>query len=1741
MVHGDGVQSGPSEGPFYSGGMIYDRSGDMLYMTGLHYNNRLENDLMQLKGTDVDSDASNCFVATIDLGFDQGEFQTFDDWNNFGSPGVLETCNSLVVHNPDQLVVIGSAGPGGDILPRADGSIPLNGMAMIVDKNVLSLLEGFPLDTLADPTNRLLYPVSSVTDGRDNIYVVALTSTDAEPNPAVNANKQYPNWQEEQKYGSSLDMTVFKVKISQATEEVDGIPTGATVIKEVWTKEFPVDATSTPPPRVYIGGVVYKQNTSSGQEYLIVAGSTRGLGEAYGNAEGNDEDGFVTVLDPATGELHAGTKNNIREGTAEDDIVTGICDDPTDEEAFFVVGATRGGDMGTQQTTDSALLGQLPAGSLQPFVRKVRVSDLSDQWTNQWAALPPTNSGGSIPGLAYAMGCTVDGSNLYVTGTVKDGSSIVQGDSRQQSQGGDDVWIARMDKSSGVVDWMTQLGSSGDDKVARYGSVVTNSQANPIIFGDTSGSLYRQRAAGSSDTEPDMFVLSLDSGTGSVQDSDFMGGISGTSAASVSTQAPNNGDGDADPSPAVPAAAGDAPTYAPAPLPVEGHQYIAVGLQITDPGHAGGIVYNDATNSVLLTGAIFVDSSGDSVDTSMCFTGQVNLDNGNLESKFSEGSASNQEACSAVSFDHAHSLAFAIGGMNVGNGNGFDQASSSWSSTSGMMQAGIILQANDSMLMVGGNNIVGHSVVYPIAVANDPHTSAVYVASMVSDDGSAATNAGDDDQYPNYTSGGRRDFGSKFSVFVQQYSFDPSSDTPTDPLPSTLSLDWENIFETTSGSVTVSGMTLAGNGNTLVVVGSTSGSGGAFEENDGEDMDGFILKVDPSTGELVQGSSGQERGSTRLDSINKKDDYILQVCNDRFDHDAFYVVGTSGGKVRNVPDDQQAPEGSMHAFVAKINVQGLNAVWLKHYTMSIPDGGQVFGEALACTVTPDTYGKNVVYVGGTIRDGALADGVDISQSNGGDDIFVASMDGASGDVNWIRQVGTAQNDRLAHGRGLDVDAFGNAIVFGETEGNMYGENTGGSNMVLFTMNKLDGSYLIPQMNGAGVGVDTSSEISPSDQIAPAFPDSIAAIQSGPDVGPSYSGGVVYDAFSNSLYVTGATYGTFSSSGVSASSSNCFLGVVSLPGLQWKERSVFGTDSSPEACSAISLANYKGKSEVMMVGTTEAGGLLSGLSANTGGVDQFGVILDVSNQGGSYELLGGAVLDNSAVQFPIQVVAIDDKVFVAAMASNDQSIRSDFEKSKPEYPNFTTGGIQKYGSEYRIVVERHTINRGRDGGSGVLETTMSLDWRKPFETADKRSVFVSGMAVVDAGEALVIVGSTREDGDDFDGIMAKVNVDDGAFESESENARSVAYFSSVSGQDDWIHGVCTDPDDPSVFYIVGATEGDVGGSDSNENVDAVIAKIKTDTLEIMWSKQIYVSPAPTGAKATAMTLGCDVIRGAGYMYFAGNVEKGAVIENDDDPQQSFGNDDIFVGMLETRSGDLIWLKQVGSYGDDRVARGSGVCADQNGNAVVYGDTTGDLYRIRDGDSDPSYSNIFLVVFNQADGTHVPPFSTGWVDSARSIFSDPKYLAFAITVLIMLALSIFCFCYARHTQRKRAEAQKSSIFAYLQAFDVEDIDLRKSPPGGWHGTYLNKLAYGINKADTSGRVTEALETAPSLASNRTFEMSPLTTTHSSIVKDSLFMDTMSTPSLGNQEYYDDLTPREERKNIRGGSMVDEPKIV
>lgn len=1766
QVQASGLQSGPSAGAMYAGGMYFDKGDDTVYMAGIHYNDDIKSDFDKVfAGNAPDIDKSSCFVASMRLEYDDSTssyaFDGIGDWTSKVNDVNQESCVTLALHKPSQIVVIGTKET------MTSTSPPLEGSISVFDRNDIGSkkLSETTLVDQDETMTQLVYPVALTSDSTSNdyIYLVVLASKDAKDNSAT-ASGKYPDWLKVQRYGSAFDMHVSKIKLTQGSGGgFDGIATGDVTASKVWTTEFPLNR---PEDRVFIGGIIHKK-TSDNNGLVIVVGSTRGSGPGYGLSDGDDEDGFVTVIDPSTGDLLG---VGAREGSIEDDIVTGVCDDPSDPDHFFIVGATEG-NMGGQQADLSTV--EVPTEMLSPFLRQVATdrdsNDDDNLWTMQWAV---TKGLTSESAFGSAIGCVVDGDYVYVAGTVDDGASLVQGQTIRDSQGGDDVWIAKIDKKSQQVQWISQLGSDGDDRLARYGGIVIDNAGHPIIYGDTNGDIYRTRDSSEDDSIEDMFIMSLDKDNGTILDSsvdEFVGGISNRVIDDVFGGIPSSYPTylTDDPTNLATTVADDTgyPTFNPTQGfkdPDSGdnnqdtnsdntHSYNLIGLQIQGPAYAGGIVYDSQANSVLLTGATFMDATMGLNPTSLCFTGLVDLDSGNLKQRIPRGSSNLEEACNSITYDTNRNAAYAIGVSEANTQGLFEGAGyadrlgtsggSEWVQGEDNAQSGgLILQMNENIQLLGGNRDVEYPVVYPVSVVTHPlDKDYLFVASIASKNTGVNGAFGADSSYPNFLDRDNRKYGSEFFLMIDRYQV---TDVPNvsvglvNDVPDTLKKSWFSDFSTDGGEdVLLSGMVMAGNGDVLVVVGSTRGEGGPFDSSGGtNDMDGFIFKIDPEDGNLVKHFDGS-KSSTRLDSVNQKDDYILNVCNDRFDHDAIYVVGKSQGHIRDLSDADQPPEGSTHAYVAKVNLKTMRAEWLNHFIMSIPGDGVMHGEALACTVTPDSNGENIVYVGGTADNGASMDSNTGSlPAHGKDDIFVASMNGGTGNMNWIQQMGTSENDRLATGQGLDVDSFGNVIVYAETMGNFYRKYEGGSDapdLVILTMNKKDGTYLTPRTDGQGVGSDEVVENSAQMMSVPR--NGIPAIQTDDDDIPSYAGGMHYDRFTNAIYLTGASY-TSDDENVSKSS-HCLFGIATLPQLQWKQKETIGTMNAPEACSAISLANYEGRLEPIIVGSSEQSGLLDNLRTDRRS-SQYGMVLDLQNNGGSFDFVGGTVVDEEKIQFPVQVLGDNDKVFLVSMASKSDEVQPDSDKADGrKYPNLTTGGIEKYGAQYEILVERHTINRESALPPGSTESTMTLDWRKPLETADQRSIFVSGMAIIDDGDALIIVGSTQgaEKGDDFDGIMAKVSTKNGSFASEGDEARSVAYFSSVSGANDWILNVCPDTDDDRFFYVTGATGGKMDDSidkpDSDVTVHAVVSKIQTDTLNIIWTSQYEVAHASgtTAEEAASVALGCAMVPDQGHLYVAGDVENGAILEG---ATESAGGDDIFVAMLDTNTGEKIWTKQAGSSGDDRLARGGGIVVDVDGNAVVFGDTTGSFLRMRDPNSSQT-SDLFLMTFNHDDGSHensmskqsatkkntsvkANPAPKEWFGTNYS--RDPKLVGMITGFIVsVLALVISCAVLYRRTKARHELAKQNSIFTYLQQFPVEDIDLRKSPPGGWHGTYLNKLAHGVN---TRASLPETPYKDEHLDEEDQVLFESAKRLHSN-VENSLFMDLDSRPKLGGYSDYND----------------------
>lgn len=1715
-------QSGPSVGPLFAGEMFFDDYDNTIYFSAETYSTQFQGG--------VPSEKASCLTMSFSIETEQVKASKV-----YGESNTIDFCTALTLSYPGQLIYVGNSEPSGwskDFMGTNVNSA-LYGLVAVLNKDTLEPEVGnekmghvIVTDNMAE---HIPYPQDVCTDSNGDIWVVSLTSTDLKAN-VVDSN--YPNWLHDKiEYGSSVDMNLSRYSWYEKSDgdEIDGISWVGEELTLVLAPEYSVEYPMDPAknngniPRVYIGGMIMKNvasganyandfdNDDQNSEFLIVAGSTRGTSDGYGPSQGNDEDGFISFIDRDTGKLvdvtdmqdgsiaklSGMTKNNIRIGTAEDDILTGICNDYTDPNFFYVVGATKGlmeSDIHKDVNTD---IGAVPAGSLQAFVSKMRVDNLEAVWTRQFFAVPKTAGGKSE---AYALSCIIDDEGLYVSGNVEQDGSMydVKTSKILPTNGGADIFVVSLNRDNGDQVWMKQIGSSGDDRMAKHGGIDSTSFDTVLLYGETNGDLFRPRETGGNN---DMFVLSMRTKDGSYMSDPKQGDDDDDDDYYM------DDDDDAD----IFNDAGFSPR----------------GWQIVGDMYAGGIVYDSEAHDVKFTGGSYKGG----LEKSMCFSGVWNLNSGDVKKLYHTGTVESDEACNAIAWSPTEDKSYSIGFTNHQSGGFFDYMTDD-SDNFDIKVLGTIVQNNARGQPVGGGVIDEEHVQYPVAVVTHPSEDSIFVASLSSNYEDTPSSWDTTLLRPDLTVGGHHQkYGHSYFVSVARYDVNQMPNEPEAPLPETMSESWYNWFnvQDNPNDVLVTDIALAGNkGDTLVLVGNTKGSGNVFGTNSGNDMDGWMLKLDPSTGDVFS-TNANEIASKRIDSSNSEDDWVNGICVDKFDPQNVFIVGATKGKIRTLDEDHQLPEGSIHAFIAKIHLSDLKIRWVKHFTMKAADGkATAEASAFSCVVAQGEGNKNVVYMAGTIFDGAVMDGAIEQKSEGGSDIFVIQIDDDGSNVNWIRQVGTPADERLAEGKGIDVDADGNVIVYGDTNGAFYAESPSGKkDLVLFTMARKDGDYMPLGSTGGAIVVGNDNDIiigapdDTSDETGLELNKNLFASQTGPDIGPSYAGGMIYDTYSNSVYVTGATYGAFSPSykGDVHSTSYCFFGVMTLPTLTWKERQIFGSDKAPEACNALGLSNGMGRPSAVIAGTTEKGGLFTETS-DMGGDTQFGFLMELSDKGaGIYKEAGNFLMDEDKVQFPAAIVTKEDgTVFVASMSSHSTRITADYEKvSRDEYPNFTSGGIEKFGSNYGLVMEAFKL----DDTTGL---PITRKWRKPFNTADLSSLFVSGLVQVN-DDVIVMVGSTRASnaGDDMDGIMAKIDTKDGSFYKESGGtSKSVSYFASVDGADDWLMNACVDPNDKGSFYVVGSTASKV--ADSNA-LNALVAKIRLIDLQPEWTKEIGVVHASGSQKnkAAASVLGCDVIPNTGKMYIAGTVENGARM--DYEGAESAGLDDIFVALLDTSEGQVNWLKQIGSNGDDRLARGGGVKADENRNALLYGDTTGDFFRSRDNDGRHKKSHdLFFLTVDMDTGAFQTPLEGKPFPSDTSAPSEwfgksggkDDFLLFLAIVLVVVL--VFLYVWIRRKQRRaKAESQKTSIFAYLQQFDVEDVDLRKSPPGGWHGTYLNKLAYGINKSEAAP-YSDSYSDEPEY-----LDAKPLS--HSSIVSDSLFMDTASTPSLGDNTLgnYDDISSK------------------
>jgi hypothetical protein len=156
----------------------------------------------------------------------------------------------------------------------------------------------------------------------------------------------------------------------------------------------------------------------------------------------------------------------------------------------------------------------------------------------------------------------------------------------------------------------------------------------------------------------------------------------------------------------------------------------------------------------------------------------------------------------------------------------------------------------------------------------------------------------------------------------------------------------------------------------------------------------FLSKLDPTNGQPWKSTAGVQRYSLG----NTIDTYIEAICSSSGrDGTELVIVGRYVDLAGS-----QGDQSKSIAYLALLDATTLETIWHQDLIFTLNAYG------LACSVQ-----GGQVYVAGIVENGGTYGSQ--TTSLGKDDLFAARYQMNDGHMDWIRQVGTQGNDRLAHG------------------------------------------------------------------------------------------------------------------------------------------------------------------------------------------------------------------------------------------------------------------------------------------------------------------------------------------------------------------------------------------------------------------------------------------------------------------------------------------------------------------------------------------------------------------------------------------------------------------------------------------------------------------------------------------------------------------------------------------------------
>jgi hypothetical protein len=342
-----------------------------------------------------------------------------------------------------------------------------------------------------------------------------------------------------------------------------------------------------------------------------------------------------------------------------------------------------------------------------------------------------------------------------------------------------------------------------------------------------------------------------------------------------------------------------------------------------------------------------------------------------------------------------------------------------------------------------------------------------------------------------------------------------------------------------------------------------------------------------------------------------------------------------------------------------------------------------------------------------------------------------------------------------------------------------------------------------------------------------------------------------------------------------------------------------------------------------------------------------------------------------------------------------------------------------------------------------------------------------------------------------------------------------------------------------------TLGDNDDEVKRQTIDTpFVAKLKASTLETIWQKTFE-------STTDSRLLGCGVDPESNDgMFVAGIVENGGKLVGH---TTSLLGDDVVLIRLRTSDGAVPWAKQLGTSGNDRLAYGGSglvVLGGEKG-VLLMGDTTSHLYSVSEqekeifvveidahgnlptitettGIDNSAFSSLVKLsspvkVDGKTDGmsegggndnnndqtipeaTATATATAADSNSNSTITAERGHLFFLlVSIGLVAAVASSGFYFILSKKKEKEATERALVFSYLQNFDLEDIDVKQAATGGWHGTYIGSLANGVNvRGGEEGIFVDSDHDSDDgideITKQRLSNMS-----HSSLVKDILFMD-------------------------------------